>query len=125
MARLLEEKPLRKALAEVLGMKDKMRVEVAAKRYKESLSRWSASPSLELAADLWKKRLKSRSERSLCRGGVQAPHLSWQQTSGRNGLNPEVKLRGFSLQRRSTDEPWKGFSYQVSDRLPFNQFSIV
>jgi len=62
MARLLEEKPLRKALAEVLGMKDKMRVEVAAKRYKESLSRWSASPSLELAADLWKKRLKSRSE---------------------------------------------------------------
>jgi len=97
MARLLEEKPLRKALAEVLGMKDKMRVEVAAKRYR------------------WKSPL--RGIRSLCRGGVQAPHLSWQQTSGRNGLNPEVRPHRSNMQQRGTDELWRGFSYQVGDRF--------
>jgi len=59
---LLEEKPVRRALAEVLGLSGETRVELAARRYKKVLSAWSESPLVDLAAGLWASRLKARSE---------------------------------------------------------------
>jgi len=64
LARLLEEKPVRRALASALGVDRETRVESAARRYKERLRAWSESPMLDLAAELWKRRLRARSEAS-------------------------------------------------------------
>jgi len=62
MARILDEKPLRRALSDVLAPNGETRVEAWAHRYKEALRSWSESTGVELAAIRWKERLKSRSE---------------------------------------------------------------
>lgn len=59
--RLIEEKPLRRALASLLGLSGKTRVEILAERYKDSLTAWSESPLVEEAAGAWADKLRSRS----------------------------------------------------------------
>ncbi len=60
--RWLEGRPVRRALADVLGLSSETRAESFAKRYKEVLTSWSQSSGVDLAGRLWAKRLKTRSE---------------------------------------------------------------
>ena len=62
MPKLLEGKPVRRALADILGLGSETRAESLAKRYKEVMTSWSESPMVDLAGRLWAKRLKTRSE---------------------------------------------------------------
>ena len=66
--RLIEQKPLRTALAGLLGLSGKTRAENLAERYKESLTAFSESSLVEKAAGAYVAKLKSRSK---------APWVQW------------------------------------------------
>jgi len=84
MDRILEEKPVRRALAKLLGIAgSETRVEKLAKRYKEQMTAWSKSTLVEQAAESYVKRLKARSE---------APWIQWWAKKYSNAMRRILRV---------------------------------